>query len=169
MDIQLGLCCMNTVLRSQKPPVFSSRSIVLKTFETKGIEHLKEKIIQNLKDTMVLMEWNKKNNIHDFRLSSDLFPHKSNPKAPEYTFDFAIPLLQEIGKLSKILQQRLTFHPGQYDCIGTPHKEVFEHTVADLKYHADVLDLMELGKDSVIVIHGGGIYNDKKTGNNPRN
>jgi len=154
---------MNTVLRSQKPPVFSSRSIVLKTFETKGIEHLKEKIIQNLKDTMVLMEWNKKNNIHVFRLSSDLFPHKSNPKAPEYTFDFAIPLLQEIGKLSKILQQRLTFHPGQYDCIGTPHKEVFEHTVADLKYHADVLDLMELGKDSVIVIHGGGIYNDKKS------
>jgi len=34
MDIQLGLCCMNTILREQKPPVFSSRSIILKTFET---------------------------------------------------------------------------------------------------------------------------------------
>ena len=38
--IQLGLCCLNTVLREQNPPIFSSRSIVLKTFETKGVEHL---------------------------------------------------------------------------------------------------------------------------------
>ena len=47
-SIQLGLCCLNTQLREQKPPIFASRSIVLKTFETKGIDHLKEKILQNL-------------------------------------------------------------------------------------------------------------------------
>ena len=163
MDIQLGLCCMNTVLRSQKPPVFSSRSIVLKTFETKGVDFLKDKIIQNLQDTLTLMEWNKKHGIHVFRLSSELFPHKSNPRAPDYTFDFAIPLLKQIGKLSKTLNQRLTFHPGQYNCIGTPHKEVFEHTVSDLGYHADILDIMELDQNSVIVIHGGGVYNDKSS------
>ena len=160
-DLQLGLCCINTVLRSQKPPVFASRSIILKTFETKGVDFLKEKIILNLRDILTMMEWNKSNGIHVFRLSSDIFPHKSNPRAPEYTFDFAIPLLQEIGHKSKQLQQRLTFHPGQYDCIGTPNKDVLVHTIDDLKYHAEMLDLMELGSDSVIVIHGGGVYNNK--------
>ena len=160
-SIQLGLCCMNTVLRSQKPPVFASRSIILKTFETKGVDHLKEKIIQNLRDVLIMMEWNHRNGIHVFRLSSDIFPHKSNPRAPEYTFDFAIPLLQEIGRKSKELNQRLTFHPGQYNCIGSPNEQVFLHTIADLKYHADILDLMELGKDSVIVVHGGGVYGNK--------
>ena len=159
--IQLGLCCMNTILRGQN--VFSSRSIVLKTFETKGVDYLKERILENLRDTLTLMNWNKKHNIHVFRLSSELFPHKSNPKAPDYTFDFAIDLLKQIGELSRQLGQRLTFHPGQYNCIGTPHKEVFLHTVNDLAYHADVLDIMELGVDSVIVIHGGGIYNDKNS------
>ena len=53
-DIQLGLCCMNTKLSSQKPQIMSSRSCTLKTLQTKGFQPLKEKIIQNLKDTLSL-------------------------------------------------------------------------------------------------------------------
>lgn len=161
-SIQLGLCCMNTILRSQNPPIFASRSIILKTFKEKGFEHLSKKIIDNLNDTITMMLWNEKHGIKVFRLSSELFPHKSNPLAPDYSLDFAKPLLKKIGDLSKKLNQRITFHPGQYNVIGTPNRETFEKTILDLKYHADVLDLMGVGKDSVIVIHGGGVYGDKK-------
>ena len=160
--IQLGLCCLNITMREKKTPVFSSRSIQLKTFETKGVEFLKEKILQNLQDTLVLMDWNEENGIKVFRLSSDLFPHMSNKKAPQYDFEFAKDLLIQIGEKSKKLNQRLTFHPGQYNVIGAKDKEAFENTKRDLKYHADVLDLMNLGDDSVMVIHGGGTYGDKK-------
>ena len=160
--IQLGLCCLNTVLREQNPPIFSSRSIVLKTFETKGVDHLKEKIIQNLKDTLTMMDWNEANGIKVFRLSSELFPHKSNYRAPDYSFDFAIELLKQIGQKSRQLKQRLTFHPGQFNCIGSPNNDVINNTINDLQYHADVLDLMELDQNSVMVIHGGGVYNDKE-------
>ena len=160
--IQLGLCCLNTVLRNQKPPVFASRSIILRTFKEKGIDHLKDKIIQNLLDTIKMIHWNEKHGIKVFRLSSELFPHKSNPQAPDYSFEFAEDLLKHIGDLSKKYNQRITFHPGQFNVIGTPNKQVFENTMCDLKYHADVLDLMGLGKDSVLVIHGGGVYGNKK-------
>ena len=34
-------------------------------------------------------------------------------------------------------------------------------TIADLDYHASVLDIMELDYNSVMVIHGGGVYGDK--------
>ena len=161
-DIQLGLCCVNTILHSQKPPIMSSRSVVLKTLETKGFDVLREKIIQNLKDTLVLIDWNEQNGIKVFRLSSELFPHKSNAKAQEYNYDFALDLLKEIGKKAKQYNQRITFHPGQYNVIGTPREDVLENTIRDLTYHTEVLDLMELGKDSVIVIHGGGVYKNKK-------
>ena len=161
--IQLGLCCMNTQLHSQKPPIMSSRSVTLKTLETKGFEPLKEKIIQNLKDTLQLIEWNEQNGIKVFRLSSELFPHKSNKKALDYDFDFAIDLLKQIGKKAKEYNQRLTFHPGQYNIIGTLTETVLENTICDLSYHCDVLDLMEMNNDSVIVIHGGGVYKDKKS------
>jgi UV DNA damage endonuclease len=85
--IQLGLCCLNTVLRGQKPPVFSSRTLILRTLAEKGVDELKSRVIQNLKDTINLIEWNEANGIKLFRLSSELFPHKSNPKAVDYTFD----------------------------------------------------------------------------------
>ena len=161
-SIQLGLCCINTILRAQKPPVFASRSVIMKTIVTKGMDFLKEKIIQNLKDVLLMMDWNEYNGIKVFRLSSDMFPHKSNLKTEDYSFDFALDLLREIGNKSKKYNQRLTYHPGQYNVIGTPNEKAFEQTISDLKYHADVLDLMGLGVDSVIVIHGGGIYNDKE-------
>ena len=35
-------------------------------------------------------------------------------------------------------------------------------TIKDLDYHATVLDILETGKDSVMVIHGGGVYGEKE-------
>lgn len=159
--IQLGLCCLNIELREKKPTIFSSRRVTLKTLEEKGVDNLKNKIINNLKDVLKMIKWNEENGIKVFRLSSEIFPHYSNKKAESYTLDFALDLLKEIGKKSKELNQRLTFHPGPYNCLGSPHIDVIEHTIRDLKYHADILDIMELDQNSVMVIHGGGIYKDK--------
>ena len=161
-SIQLGLCCINTILRGQKPPVFASRSIILKTFEERGFEHLRDKIIQNLKDVLKIMDWNERHGIKVYRMSSEMFPHLSNPLAPNYKIDFAKDLLLEIGNRSRKYNQRLTFHPGQYNVIGTPNPDIFAKTAIDLECHASILDAMELGVDSVIVIHGGGIYGDKE-------
>ena len=159
--VQLGLCCLNTILRTQKPPVFASRKLIIRTIEEKGIENLQEKILQNLRDVLTMMDWNEANGIKVFRLSSELFPHKSNPKVEDYSFEFAKDLLTQIGAKSRLYNQRLTFHPGQYNVVGTPNKKYFEQTIVDLKYHADVLDHIDAGKDSVMVVHGGGIYGDK--------
>ena len=161
-SIQLGLCCMNTILREQKPPIFSSRKMIIKSIQEKGINCLKDKIIQNLKDTLTLIDWNEQNGIKVFRLSSELFPHKTNPKVEDYTYDFAIDLLKQIGDKAKKYNQRLTFHPGHFNVIGTPNPDYFQHTVEDLSYHADVLDLMGCDNNSVMVVHGGGVYGDKE-------
>lgn len=160
-SIQLGLCCLNIELRVCKPSVFSSRSVILKTLHEKGVDNLKAKIIENLQDVLIMMDWNEANGIKVFRLSSEMFPHISNPNAPDYTLEFAKDLLKRIGEKSKKYNQRLTFHPGHFNCLGSPTESVIEHTIRDLDYHASVLDMMDLGPDSVMVIHGGGIYGDK--------
>ncbi len=160
-SIQLGLCCLNIELRECKPSVFSSRSVILKTLHEKGVDNLKAKIVENLQDVLIMMDWNEANGIKVFRLSSEMFPHISNPNAPDYTLEFAKDLLKRIGEKSKKYNQRLTFHPGHFNCLGSPTESVIEHTIRDLDYHASVLDMMELGPNSVMVIHGGGIYGDK--------
>ena len=136
--------------------------MIIRTIKQKGIICLKQKILQNLKDVLKIMDWNEENGIKVYRLSSEMFPHKSNPKVEEYSFDFAIDLLKQIGEKSKQLNQRLTFHPGQYNVVGTPNRKTFLQTCNDLKYHADVLDLMGLDNNSVMVVHGGGMYGDKE-------
>ena len=160
--IQLGLCCLNMTLRGQNPSIFASRKMIIRTIREKGIYCLKIKIIENLCDVLKIMDWNEENGIKVYRLSSEMFPHKSNPKVEDYNYDFALELLKLIGEKSKKYNQRLTFHPGQYNVVGTPNEKTFNQTCIDLKYHADVLDLMGLGKNSVMVVHGGGMYGDKE-------
>ena len=109
-----------------------------------------------------MMHWNEKNGIKVFRLSSEIFPHKTNTKIKDYGFDFCINLLKEIGKLSKKYKQRLTFHPGQFNIVGAKEERIFQSTLTELKHHADIFDLMGLDQNSVIVIHGGGVYGDKQ-------
>lgn len=161
-SIQLGLCCLNTILREQKPPVFSSRKMIVRTIKEQGIDVLKAKIRENLADAIKMIEWNEKNGIRVMRLSSEMFPHKSNPKVEDYSFDFALDLLKAVGDTAKKYGHRLTFHPGQYNVVGTPNEASFKQTINDLKYHADVLDLMGLDENSVMVVHGGGVYGDKE-------
>ena len=113
--IQLGLCCLNIFLRSQKPSVYSSRRVMLKTIQKKGIDVLKEKIKQNVKDLYQMIQWNEDNGIKVFRISSEMFPHKSNPKVQSYSFDFVKNELKKCKELALKYNQRITMHPGQYN------------------------------------------------------
>lgn len=160
--VQLGLCCLNTQLRSHNPPIFASRKMIIRTIKQKGIDTLKQKILQNLEDVLVMIMWNEIHGIRVFRLSSEMFPHKSNPRVEDYDFDFAKELLEKIGKLARYFGHRITFHPGQYNVVGAINQKAFSQTISDLSYHATVLDLMGMGDDSVMVVHGGGIYGDKE-------
>lgn len=162
LPVQLGLCCMNTTLKKEKVPVYASRRIIVRIIDEKGIEELKRRIILNLQDMLKMMDWNEKNGIKVFRMSSELFPHKTNPKVPNYNYDFAKDLLKQIGDKSKLYNQRLTFHPGQYNVLASENKKAYNQTIKDLTYHCEVMDLMGLDKDGVMVIHGGGIYKDKE-------
>ena len=129
--------------------------------EKLGIEELKRRTLDNLEDLVKMLEWNEQNGIRVFRLSSEMFQHKTNPKVPDYDFDFAIEHLKKVSDIAKKYGHRLTFHPGQFNNLGTPHEKTLKMTIADLDYHASVLDIMELDYNSVMVIHGGGVYGEK--------
>jgi len=160
--VQLGLCCMNLTLRGQKPSIYSSRTIIQRIIKEKGMDELKCRVRANCEDLIKMIEWNELNGIKVFRISSDMFPHKTNPKVEDYDFDFVKDLLKEAGDLAKKYGQRITMHPGQYNVVGTPNKTSFQKTIDDLLYQATLLDLMGMGDDSVMVVHGGGMYGDKE-------
>jgi UV DNA damage endonuclease len=157
--IQLGLCCLNTVLRDQKPTVFNSRSIIRKHYT---VEKARERALQNVKDLIPMIEYNHANNIRCFRLSSCIFPRFTDKEVESYTIDFTIPDLKRAGDLAKKYNIRIVMHPGQYIQVGANTDKVFDSTIDDLSHHADILDAMGMDGNSVMIVHGGGTYGDKK-------
>jgi UV DNA damage endonuclease len=160
-DIRLGLCCINTLLRDQD--IFCSRTCRLDTFISKGFDHVESLIIKNLNDLLTMLKWNEEKGIRLMRISSDIFPHKSNHRAPTYDMTKFQCQLTEIGNYARTHGHRLTFHPGQYNVVGTPDDDKFQNTIRDLDWHAEMLDLMGCDANSVLVVHGGGTYGDKET------
>jgi len=136
--------------------------MILKTVFSKGIEEIKSRAMKNLEDLKILLQWNYSHDIFVYRMSSEMFPHLSNPLIEKYSLDFATELLSEIGLFAKRLGQRLTFHPGQFNNLGSPREDVVQKTITELEDHAHIMDLMDLDQHSIIVIHGGGTYGNKK-------
>jgi len=165
--IRLGLCCENNFLRAQKETVFCSRSCTLSTYRSKGKQEAIDRAMKNVKDLDKLMLWNKEHYIDVLRISSQLFPHYTNIRNIEekdrYSLTYFEKELKRLGDLSKKLNKRLTFHPGQFNVVGSPNEQVFKSTCEDLKMHADILDMMGLDYNSIMVVHGGGTYGDKTT------
>lgn len=148
---RLGYACLNTVLRNAKPPVFCSRTLRIKTIEEKGMDYVKELARANVKDLIPMLRWNAANHIKFMRLSCEMMPFASHP---QYGWDVAelAPELKEAGDLAKELGIRLTMHPGQYTVLSTPRADVLDASVAEFEMYCKVLDVMGMGKDSVMIL-----------------
>ncbi len=164
-SIRLGYACINTCIHTSKENLVNS-SCVAKTFRDKGPECAIRLAKSNLTNVIKTLQWNEDNGIRFYRMSSDMFPHITNPEficADGLAYDLNIfsEYFDRIGELAHDLNHRLTFHPSQYNQIGTPTTSVFSKTRLDLLVHASILDKCKLNNDSVMVVHGGGKYGDK--------
>lgn len=170
--MRLGYACINTLFQDEDKPakkrLYVNRTCTAKTLKTKGIKYAIELARSNLENVLKVLKWNEDNNIRLYRLSSNMFPHLTNPAFIEepnnfaYNLDIFDDLFSKIGIYAKEHNHRLTFHPGQYNQIGAINSEVFKKTKCDLMAHAEILDRMNCDYNSILVVHGGGSYGDKQ-------
>lgn len=163
--MNLGYACINMTLSGQKPKVTTNRSMIKKTFLSKGMEYAGELALLNCRDLVEILKWNVENEIKFFRLSSDIFPWAS---------EYNIEDLPQYGRIKTILNGcgnyirknniRITSHPGPFNVLVSPREHVVKNTITDLTNHGKVFDL--LGLDTTpynkINIHCNGVYGDKK-------
>ncbi|KAF8643548.1 hypothetical protein AX16_008936 [Volvariella volvacea WC 439] len=162
---RLGYACLNTVLRNRRPAsesIFCSRTCRLDSLKKNGLDWVKDLGRKNVEDLITMIQWNEDNNIRFLRVSSEMFPFASH-KDHGYSLEYCDDLLAQAGALAAKYGHRLTTHPGQYTQLGSPKPGVIESAVRELEYHCELLDRMKVGPDGVMVIHGGGVYEDKAT------
>lgn len=124
-------------------------------------ENLREIIEHNLNSLENIIDYNIKNNIKLFRITSDLIPfgsHETNNL--DWGLEFKDKFDQIGEKISKS-DMRVTMHPGQYTVLNSINQDVVDKAVMDLDYHRRILECLNTSIESKIVLHIGGVYGDK--------
>jgi len=156
----LGYACLCTSL----PGRTTNRTMRKATLDQKGISYQSQLALQNVRDLIHILEWNRQNNIYFFRMSSDMIPW-GNTIELETLPDFKeiSEALKKAGDFAKFHNMRLTMHPGPFTTLSSPNNKVVEDGIKDLELHGKVMDLMGLSKTpyNKINIHMGGTHGDK--------
>jgi UV DNA damage endonuclease len=170
---RMGYACINMQLSypqqyGGKPKgvkrITTGRSMIKRTFESKGIEYASEIGLKNTKDLFEIIKWNNENGFDFFRITSNLFPWCSEYKLEDMPDHWEIVgILGECGKYVEENNMRITCHPGPFNVLTSPHEHVVKNCINDLTTHGEVFDMMGLSRTpyNKINIHIGGVYGDK--------
>lgn len=152
--MRIGYPCVNLTLGCS-----SSRTFRLASYSE---ERLISTIRSNLECLSKVIEYNASNGLLFFRITSDLVPFASHPIN---RLDWQAVFKEEFASLGRTIRKskmRISMHPDQFILINAWDEGVFERSIAELDYHANVLDLMGLDSSAKIQIHLGGVYGDRR-------
>ena len=152
--MRIGYPCINRTIDCTTNSTFRLKSYS----ETR----LKETVKNNLDCLIRILHFNLEHGLFFFRISSDLVPFASHPINKfnwqgHFQEDF-----EEIGEFITKNRMRISMHPDQFTLINSIKEDIFERSKNELKYHAQILDLLKLDTSAKIQIHVGGAYGDKK-------
>ncbi|MBI0474713.1 UV DNA damage repair endonuclease UvsE [Sphingomonas sp. MA1305] len=102
--------------------------------------------------------------LHMYRLSSDLAPYATHPDLPQF-HDMVAESdaeLKAFGAKARALDIRLSFHPSQYVLLNSPDAALTKKSIWDLASQSEMLERMELDDEAVVVTHVGGVYDDRE-------
>ena len=130
-----GYACMNLTLGDT-----SSRTMRIQNFDlfSAGIC-----AIRNINDLRRMVIWNAENDIRFFRIPSEIFPYADHPilgyKLSQLdAYRHIRRMFEEIGKLARESNQRLTVHPGPFTVIASDNAAFVEKSLRHLDHQAEI-------------------------------
>jgi UV DNA damage endonuclease len=159
--LRLGLCC----IFHDQPIRFRDRQAThLKNrSRQEQLQLLSDTVVQNCRSLGEALLYCQRHQIGSFRITSRFLPLKTHPQL-SYSLE-ELPEAEEIAAQLDLYRRfaqendlRITLHPDQFTLLSSPRPEVTDNSLRELAYHAEIAEAV--GAD-VIMIHGGGAYNDK--------
>ena len=162
MDTNLGYCCINMSLRPKRISV--NNSCIRRTYDDRGLAYVSQLALINIRNLTEIIKWNEQNGFKVYRMSSDMFPWMSEYEIKDLPDYHKISiLLRGAGNLALKYGQRLSFHPGPFNVLGSPNEILVQKTTKELNQHSEIMDLMGLPQSHLypINIHCNGVYGNK--------
>ena len=156
MRIRLGY--VSIALRL--PKVTSSSTVTYSRYskiisEEEKLRKLKEVTLSNLNDLQRILEYNIENNIHFYRITSNLVPLATHPNV---NWDYRKYFKKDFEFIGEIIRKnniRVDTHPDQFNVINSINEKVVQDTIRNLYFHINLFEDLNY-KDGKMVIHIGG-------------
>ncbi len=154
MSMKIGYPCINRSIGCS-----CGRTFRLSSYSD---ERLAETVRENLRCLEEILRFNRRESILFFRIGSGLVPFASHPVCTAAWQDTFAERFREIGRFVREHDMRISMHPDQFVVINAKDPEIVGRSVAELRYHAAVLDAMHLDGTAKVQIHVGGVYGDRE-------
>ena len=157
MKIRLGYVALPLTIN-----ITSSSTVTVTNYNKLGVRALKkidETIDKNLDNLLEILKYNQKNNIHFYRLTSKLIP-----LATFINFDYLKKFKKKYRRISKFIKQnnmRVDLHPDQFIVLNSDRESVVNASIQSLKYHANILKILDV-ENPIIILHLGSSVGGKK-------
>jgi UV DNA damage endonuclease len=125
-------------------------------------ERLYATVAGNLECLQKILAWNQDHRILFFRITSDLVPFASHSVCISPWQDQFRDELAATGRFIRSHEIRISMHPDQFIVLNARNEGIVERSIAELGYHAKVLDLMGLDTTAKIQLHIGGVYGNRE-------
>ena len=157
MKVRLGYACISKTL-----DITTSKTYTYTKYkETKDNKKLEEIIEQNLYNLIETLKYNIKNNIHFYRLSSNIIPLATHKEVNINYLDKYKKYYKTISNLINKNNLRVDLHASPYCILNSTKKEVIENTMASLEYYYNLLNIMNI-KNKLVILHIGSKEFGKK-------
>ena len=151
--MKIGYPCINRSIGCS-----SGRTFRLASYSD---ERLIETVRENLRCLDAILRFNLARELLFFRITSDLVPFGSHPIS---TAPWEEAFAGEFAALGRFIAghgMRISMHPDQFVVLNAKDPDIIERSIAELRYHAAVLDALHLDATAKVQIHVGGVYGDK--------
>jgi UV DNA damage endonuclease len=162
MKVRLGYVAI--ALNLEK--VTSSSTVTFKRYininsEEERLKKLKIVTYSNIKALEQILNYNIENNLHFYRLTSNLIPLATHP---DVMWDFRKYFKDDFKYIGKIIKEnniRIDAHPDQFNVINSDKENVVTNTITNLNIQVDIFEDMNY-EDGKMVIHIGGARGGKE-------
>ncbi len=164
MKIRLGFVAMSLELEDASP----SKTVTYKSISKipdhdVRIRKLERLTKENLQNTLRVLRHAYAHRIEFYRFTSKLVPLATHEVAEGWDYVSACKAeFESIGTFVKENNMRVGLHPDHFTVINSPKEDVFQKALADLEYHDNILQAMNLDESAKLVLHVGGKYGSKE-------
>lgn len=152
MKVRLGYACISETLN-----VTSSSTYTYTNFcKERNYEKLELIIKSNLLSLKEIITYNVRNNIHFFRMSSNLIPLATRRDVEFDYFSNFKDIYDEIGMLISNNKIRTDFHPGEFCVLNSIHSDVVSNSIDILNYHYNLLKYFSIDL-KLLILHIGSL------------